>query len=295
MNCAASAQIRPTMQIQMSRNVLLVRSILSSLLTKLFGFFVVFASIPLAAMSLSTSDYATFNYSMAITGLLGIVTGPVSSALVARFAHTSDADNHHQIAEESLATFLTLGIALAPPAICAAYFLSPNEHRVAISLAAAAVVATNTLSWAEVYRIGVRQDYISSAFALGNNILIISAVYLLFRAENLSLMNLLLVYYSSPLLWNLLSFVHLVRSKGFRVYLVSRVGQLRAVILDALPLFGQTASEYVRLYFSSMLAFYVATTSSYAVFSTLILFVARFSQIRFRSSRVRWFQLMWMR
>lgn len=259
----------------MSRNFLFLRSIFASLLTKLFGLLVVFISLPLAAISLNTNDYATFNYSMAITGLLGIVTGPVSSALVVRFAHTSDADNHRQIAEESLATFMTLGVVLAPPAISAAYFLSPYEHRAAIALAAVAVVATNICSWAEIYRIGVREDHISSAFALGNNITIISGVYLLSRSDGLSFGNMLLVYYSSPLLWNVLSLVYLLRSKALRVHWVGEIDRLKAVLIEALPLFGQTASEYVRLYFSSMLAFYVVSTSSYAVFSTLVLFVAR--------------------
>jgi O-antigen/teichoic acid export membrane protein len=262
----------------MNRNFLFIRSIISSLITKLFGFFVIFACLPLAAISMETSDYATFNYSMAITGLLTIFISPVSTAFVVRFAHVSAAGDHYEIrqtAEETLTIFLSLGVILAPPAACAAYFLSPTEYRGAIALAATAVIISNILAWAEAFRVGVRQDHISSGFGLGNNITIIAAVYLLFQQQSLSFTNLLIVYYGSPLLWNLLSFTHLLLSRGVRIRWRFQVNIWKRAALDAAPLFAQTVSDYTRLYVSSMLAFYLASPQSYAVFSTLILFIAR--------------------
>src|SRR5436190_942977 len=113
----------------MNRNYLFIRSIVFSLITRLFGFFVVFACLPLAAISMGTTDYATFNYSMAITGLLSIFISPVSTAFVVRFANVSTASDQHEIrqtAEETLTIFLSLGMALTPPAAFAAYFLSPT-------------------------------------------------------------------------------------------------------------------------------------------------------------------------
>ena len=193
----------------MSRNWLFIRSVIFSLITKLFGFFVIFSCLPLAAVSMGTADYVTFNYSMAVTGLVAIFVGPVSTAFIVRFANVATAGGQHEIrqtAEETLTIFLSLGIILTPPAAFAAYFLSPTEYRSAIALAAAAVMISNILLWAEAFRVGVRQDYISSIFSLGNNITIIVAVYLLFQRQSLSFTTLLIVYYGSPLLWNFLSF-----------------------------------------------------------------------------------------
>jgi O-antigen/teichoic acid export membrane protein len=262
----------------MNRNFLFMRSIVASLIAKAFGFFVIFACLPLAAISLKTSEYATFNFSMAITGLLTIFINPVSTAFVARLAQVSAAGGEHEIrraAEESLTIFIVFGIILPPVAAGIAYLLSPDEYRGAIAIAAASVIISNVLGWAEAYRVGTREDYISSAFGLGNNITIIAVVYLLFRWQDLTFRNLLIVYYGSPLLWNLFSFTYLLLSRRVRIRWHLKGKIWRRAALDAAPMFALTISDYTRLYASSMLAFYLATPQSYAVFSTLILFIAR--------------------
>jgi O-antigen/teichoic acid export membrane protein len=262
----------------MNRNFLFMRSILASLIAKAFGFLVIFVCLPLAAVSVKTDEYAIFNFSMAITGLLTIFISPVSAAFVARLAHVSAIGDEYEIrrtAEESLTIFILLGIILAPLAAGIAYFLSPNGHREAIAIAAASVIISAVLGWAEAYRVGTRQDYISSAFGLGNNVTIITLVYLLFHWGSLTLSNLLIVYYGSPLLWNLLSFAYLLTSKHVRIRWHLKRELWKRAAVDAAPMFVLTTSDYIRLYASSMLAFYLATPESYAVFSTLILFIAR--------------------
>jgi O-antigen/teichoic acid export membrane protein len=262
----------------MNRNFLFMRSIVASLIVKAFGFFVIFACLPLAAISMKTNEYVTFNYSMAITSLLTIFIGPVLTAFVARFAHVSATGDEYEVrgvAEESLTIFLLLGAVLLPMAAGIAYLLSPNEYRGAIAIAAAAVIITNVLGWAEAYRVAAREDYISSVFGLGNNIMIITAVSLLFHWQCLTLRNLLIAYYGSPLLWNMLSFTYLLFSRHVRIRWHLKTELWKRLAHDAAPLFALTISDYARLYASSMLAFYLATPQSYAVFSTLIIFIAR--------------------
>lgn len=262
----------------MNRNFLFIRSIVASLIVKAMGFFVIFACLPLAAISMNTGEYATFNYSMAITSLLTIFIGPVSTVFVARLAHVSAASDEHEMrrtAEESLTIFIVLGAVLLPVAAAAGYLLSPNEYRGAIAIAAVAVIITNVLGWAEAYRVATREDYISSAFGLGNNVTIVAAVSLLFHWQSLTLTSLLIAYYGSPLLWNLLSFIYLLFSRRVHIRWHLRADKWKRTVLDAAPIFVLTVADYARLYASSMLAFYLATPQSYAVFSTLTIFIAR--------------------
>ena len=262
----------------MNRNFLFLRSIVASLIGKAFGFFVVFASLPLAAISMTTVDYATFNYSMAITSLFTIFISPLSTAFVARLAHASATDDESEVrrtTDESLTIFLLVGAVLLPLAAGVAYLLSPKEHGTAMAVAAASVIISNVLGWSEAYRTATREDYISSAFGLGNNITIVTAVYLLFHWQSLTLINLLIVYYGSPVVWNLLSFVYLMFSRRIRMSWSLKTKAWRRTAHDVAPIFVLTISDYMRLYGSSMLAFYLATPGAYAVFSTLSILIAR--------------------
>lgn len=262
----------------MNRNFLFLRSIVASLIGKAFGFLVVFVSLPLAAISMTTADYATFNYSMAITSLFTIFISPLSTAFVARLAHasaTGDEGELHRTTDESLTMFMLVGAVLAPLAAGVAYFLSPKDYSTPIAAAAAAVITSTVLGWSEAYRTATREDYISSAFGLGNNITIVTTVYLLFHGQCLTLINLLIVYYGSPLVWNLLSFGYLMFSRRIRMSWSLKTKAWRRTARDVAPIFVLTISDYMRLYASSMLAFYLATPAAYAVFSTLSIFIAR--------------------
>lgn len=262
----------------MSRNFLLIRSIVASLVAKLFGSIVIFVCLPLAAMAMNADDYSAFNYSMAITGLLSILIGPFLAVFVVQFAYMSINNEKNEIrraVEETLAIFISLAVVAIPLAALLAYTLAPEEHRISMAAAAAAVTITNILAWADAIRVGERQDHISSAFGLANNATIIAAVCLLFRQEALSLTSLLSVYYGSPLFWSIASFGQLVGAKGVRIRWRFHANSWRRLFNDAMPLFAQNISDYMRLYMSSMFAFYLTSPQSYAVFSTSILFVAR--------------------
>jgi O-antigen/teichoic acid export membrane protein len=262
----------------MNRNFLFMRSIVASLIAKAFGFFVVFACLPLAAISMKANEYATFNYSMAITSLFTIFISPVSAAFVGRLAHVSAAGDKREFrrtTEESFTIFISLGAILLPVAAGVAYLLSPGEYRGAIAVAAASVIMTNILAWTEAYRVATREDYISSAFGLGNNVTIIVTVFVLFHWRALTLESLMIAYYGSPLLWNLLSFAYLAVSRHIRIRWHIKADLWKHAAVDAAPMFALTISDYARLYLSSMVAFYLVTPQSYAVFSTLMIFVAR--------------------
>ncbi|MGY4330321.1 O-antigen/teichoic acid export membrane protein [Bradyrhizobium sp. LB7.2] len=259
-----------------SRNYLLVRSIAFSTITKLFGFFVVFACLPLAALSLTASEYAAFNYSMAATNLLVILFAPVGATFVVRFAHVASKDAElKQMAEDALTIFLTMGIALELPAILGAYWLSPPEFRAGIALSAGAVIATATLSWAEYFRLGTRQDHISSTFGLANNLTIIFGFVALFHYSSLTLERILGIYYFSPLGWAFASFIQVVYSSGLRVRFTPNYSELRRTIALARPNIVNSASDYIKLYGTSFIAFHLSSAQTYAVFSTVQLLVAR--------------------
>jgi hypothetical protein len=106
----------------MDRNYASVRSVLFSTLTKIFGLFVVFGCLPIAALSLNTIEYATFNFSITISGAFAIAFAPPSALLVGKFAHLSslaDDDSVRKLAESSITMFLLLGVMILPLALIA--------------------------------------------------------------------------------------------------------------------------------------------------------------------------------
>lgn len=261
------------------RNYLLVRSIAFSAFTKVFGFLVIFACLPLAALSLTTNEYAAFNYSMAVVTTFAIVFAPIGTTFVVRLAHSTSSDGTElrSLAESSLAIFITLGLTLETPAILFAYWLSPVEFRLSIAICAAAFVATATLSWAEVFRLGVRQDHISSSFGLASNLTIILSFALLHHYNALTYGRVLGIYYFVPLCWALLSFVHVFLSTGIRFRIRTDHAEWKRTLLHARSNVVSSISDYVRLYGASFVAFYLSGAQAYAAFSTIQLLVARLS------------------
>ncbi len=262
----------------MDRNYAFVRSVLFSTLTKIFGFFVVFGCLPMAALSLNTIEYATFNFSIAISGAFSIAFVPPSALLVSKFAHLSslaDEDSVRKLAESSITIFLLLGVMILPLALIAGFYLTVAEFRGSIALTTSAVIVTAVLGWADVFRLGHRRDHISSVFGLGSNISIISSVFILYRYGFLSFHNLILIYFLSPLIWGLISFLQLVLSRHIRIRLTVSLGDCLRTLRDCSPLVGGVLSDYIRLYVSSLVAFYLASPQAYAIFSTVILLVTR--------------------
>ena len=251
----------------MDRIYAFIRSVIFSTLTKVFGFFIVFGCLPLAALSLNTIEYATFNYSMTIVGIFTIVFTSLSALLVNKFARASlsDDDSVRTLAESTITMFLLLGMLILPLALIAGFYLTPAEFRGSIALVTIVVLTTNVLSWADVFRLGHRRDHVSSIFGLGNNISIISLVVLLYRHGLLSYYKLILIYYVSPLVWGLLSFLQLVLSRRFRIRLTVSLDDCVRTLRDCTPLVGEVLSDYIRLYVSSLVAFYLASPQAYAI------------------------------
>ena len=262
----------------MDRNYAFVRSVVFSTLTKIVGFFVVFGCLPLAALSLNTIEYATFNFSMTITGVFSIVFTPLSALLVSRFSHLSslaDDDSVRKLAESSFTMFLLLGALILPLALIASVYLTATEFRGSIAWAMIALLFTNVLFWADVFRLGHRRDHISSIFGLANNVSIISFVYILYHHGLLSYFNLILIYYFSPLVWSFFSFLQLILSRRIRIRLTVSFEECIRILRDSTPLVAGVLSDYIKLYVSSLVAFYLASPQAYAVYSTIILLVAR--------------------
>ena len=260
------------------RNYAFIRSVLFSTLTKIFGFLVLFGCLPLAALSLNTIEYATFNFSMTIAGVFSIVFTPPAALLVSKFAHFSslgDDESVRKLTESSITMFLLLGVLVLPIAVFASFYLTAAEFRRSIVSVVIVVLTTNVLSWADVFRLGHRRDHISSVFGLGNNILIMFFVFLLYRHQLLSFFSLIAIYYLSPLIWALLSFLQLVLSRRFRIRLTVSFDECVRTLRDCTPLVAGVASDYVRLYVSLLVTFYLASPQSYAIYSTVILLVAR--------------------
>ncbi|MDT4743658.1 hypothetical protein [Bradyrhizobium sp. WYCCWR 12699] len=273
-----STRVRSHLTQPKGRSYLLIRSIAFSALTKAFGFLVIFACLPLAALSLTADEYAAFNYSMAATTTFAIVFTPVGTTFVVRFAHASnDRIELRRLAQNSLAIFMTLGLALELPAILFAYWLSPAEFRLSIAVCAAAFVATATLSWAEVFRLGVRQDHISSAFGLASNATIILIFGLLHQYEGLTFARVLTVYYFCPLCWALVSFLQVLFSTGIRFRLQTDYDEWKRTIWHARPNVVNSVSDYIKLYGASFVAFYLSGAQAYGAFSTVQLLIARLS------------------
>jgi O-antigen/teichoic acid export membrane protein len=171
--------------------------------------------------------------------------------------------------------FLLLGVMILPLALIAGFYLTAKEFRGSIALATIAVIVTSVLGWADVFRLGHRRDHISSIFAAGSNISIISSVFVLYRYGLLSFHNLILIYFLFPLVWGLISFQQLVLSRQIRIRLTVSLGDCVRVLRDSTPLAGGVLSDYIRLYVSSLVAFYLASPQAYAIFSTVILLVTR--------------------
>ena len=262
----------------MRRNYLFMRSVTFSLAAKSLGFFVVFTCLPLAALSLNSLEYATFNYSMSVAGLFSVVFGPPSLLLVGNFARLSargDKVGLKALAEVSISLFIWLALLISPFAICVAAYLSPPEFRSSVVLATVAVVGANVLSWADVFRLGLRKDHVSSGFALGNNITIISGFLILYHNGRLSYATVMLVYYLCPFVWGAASLTQLMLANGYRVRLVAPIEECKGILVDSLPLVNGTLADYVRLHVSSLVAFNLFTPSDYNVYSTVTLLIAR--------------------
>ena len=133
----------------MDRNYAFIRSVIFSTFTKVFRFFIVFWCLPLAALSLNTIEYATFNYSMTITGIFTIVFTPLSALLVSKFAHLAslaDDASVRKLAESTITMFLLLGMLILPLALIASFYLTAAEFRGSIALVTFVVLTTNVLS-----------------------------------------------------------------------------------------------------------------------------------------------------
>ncbi|MCK1625456.1 hypothetical protein IVA98_20270 [Bradyrhizobium sp. 160] len=260
-----------------SRNFLFIRSILFSVTTKAVGFFVVFACLPLAALSLTVTEYAAFNFSMAATGAVAIIFSPIATTFVVRFAHLTSTDDVYmkRLAGGAFAIFATLAAILELPAIAVAYWLSPAGFKIPIACAAAAVVATTALSWVDAFRLGNRQDHISSAFGLANNITIILGFVLLFHYQRLNFEHVLGIYYLSPLCWASISLLQLLHSSGIRIHFAVGAEEWKRALLQARPNIINSISDYLKLYGASFIAFYASSAQGYAAFSTAQLFIAR--------------------
>jgi O-antigen/teichoic acid export membrane protein len=244
----------------------------------MFGLFVVFGCLPIAALSLNTIEYATFNFSITISGAFAIAFVPPSALLVSKFAHLSslaDDVSVRKLAESSITMFLLLGVMILPLSLIAGFYLTATEFRGSIALATIAVIVTSVLGWADAFRLGHRRDHISSIFAAGSNISIISSVFILYRFGLLSFHNLILISFLSPLVWSLISFLQLVLSRHFRIRLTVSFDECIRTLRDSSPLVGGVLSDYIRLYVSSLIAFYLASPQAYAIFSTVILLITR--------------------
>jgi len=262
----------------MDRNYAFGRSVLFSTLTKIFGLFVVFGCLPIAALSLNTIEYATFNFSITVSGAFGIAFMPLFAVLVRKFAHLSslaDDDSIRKLAESSITMFLLLGVMILPLALIAVFYLTAAEFRESTALATIAFIVTCVLSWADAFRLGHRRDHISSIFAAGSNISIISSVFILYRYGLLSFNNLILIYFLSPLVWSLVSFLQLVLSQRFRIHATVSLDECIRTFRESTPIAEGIASDYIRLYVSSLTAFYLASPQAYAIFSTVILLITR--------------------
>jgi O-antigen/teichoic acid export membrane protein len=262
----------------MHRNYFFLRSITFSVVAKSAGFFVVFTCLPLAALALNSAEYATFNYSMSVASLLSIVFGPPSAFLIGQFARASaqgGGSSLPRLAENSLSVFLWLGLIAGPIAVCVSAFMSPAGFRTSLVLATVAVLMANTLSWADVFRLGLRKDHISSIFALGNNLSIITGFVLLYHLNRLSYDTVMLIYYACPLVWGALSFLQLIMSHGFGVRLIAPFDSCRRIVVDSLPLANSSLSDYIRLHVSSLVAFNLLPSADYNVYSTVTLLIAR--------------------
>jgi len=262
----------------MHRNYFFARSVVFSFFSKSLGFLIVFTCLPLAALSLNSQEFATFNYSTAISALFSIVFGPPSALLIGRFARLSyheDMTAIRALAESSISMFVLLGLLVLPFALLGSAYLTPAGFRGSVALATVSVIATNVVSWVEVYRLGLRRDHISSAFASGNNICIILTFYFLYHTHHLSYINIVIVYFVFPLLWGLMSFLQVIASMGFAVRLTVPLHECRTAFSESLPLLKGYLADYARLNVSSLVAFNIFTAQSYAAYSTVMILVAR--------------------
>ena len=262
----------------MDRNYAFVRSVIFSVITKVFGSFVVFGILPLAALSLNTVEYAMFNFSITIAGLFTIWFTPLSFLLVnkfARLASVADNDSVRKLAESSIAIYIVLGALLLPLALAASVYLAQPEFRWSIALAVAAALTTVVFSWADAFRLGHRRDHISSIFGLANNISIILAVVTLYHYGMLSYISLIVICSFLPLFWGLFSFVQVVSSRRLPVRFTPSLHDCAQAFFESTPLVGGAMSDYIRLYVSAFVAFYLADAQAYGVYSTVILLIAR--------------------